>query len=204
MRRFCAVIGLLSAVAFAGSANAAATIDLVWATSGTANTSLATSSTAVLNVVLTNDVNNIGGSVSIDYNAVAAGAAVTLITNNPNGMALNFLPIILGPTVDTANVIESFNAAALPPYVGTGLAGGQSYLMGTITFHQTGASGGSIDVVLGINDSIAAGTGAGTLPASQVTLGSATITAPEPGTIALSAVAMLALFGVHRTGRRNQ
>jgi len=206
MRRLCAVIGFLSVVAIAGSANAAATVDLVWDASGTTTTTLATSSTAVLNLVLTNDVLNVGGSVTVDYSDVSGSATVTNIVNNAGEtlLMLNYLPVALDMAIDDGMKIESFAGGAIIGVLGTGLPGGQSYLLGTITFQKTGAAGGDINAVLGPLNSISSGTTGGVLPASQVALGTATINAPEPDTVALSIAAMLALFGVHRMGRRNR
>ena len=78
------VVGsLVALVGFASTANASATIDLLWAGGGS-NISIATSSSAVLNIVLMNTVLNNGASVSIDYSAANGNYSVVTLTNNPN------------------------------------------------------------------------------------------------------------------------
>ena len=131
-----------------------------------------------------------------------------------NGPTNDFLAINLGLPIDNTDpsaagtrpgesFLEGFNAAAIPPYLGTGLPAGQSYLLGTITFHKDGPGVVlPIEAVLLINDGISLGTGAGTLPLSQVSLGSATLNnVPEPGTVSLLA---LGLTGLALTSRRKK
>jgi len=181
-------------------AGASATVSLIWG-SGQTQATIASSSSTVLNIILTNDVANIGGSVSVDYSEAAVEFDVIEIINNPHAGTLPYLPLTLGPTSDMGGTIESFNAAALPPYVGSGLPGGQSDLLGTIRFHKARFGNGMYHIFayLGVNDSIAAGTGAGVLPPSQVTLGSVTAQLPEPATASLLA---LGLVGLAMASRR--
>ncbi len=117
MRIVSLITSLVTLIGFASSAGASATIDLIWSGGGS-NTTLATSSSAVLNIVLTNDVLNIGASVSVDYSAAAGELVVVGLFNNPNGGTSPFLPLTLGPTSDFGGTVESFNAAALPPTSG--------------------------------------------------------------------------------------
>ena len=68
------VSGLVALLGFAGSASASATIDLIWAATGTDTISgaQATSTDIVLNVVLTAGAgDSLGASLSVDYTALA-------------------------------------------------------------------------------------------------------------------------------------
>ena len=130
---------LSSAVAllgFAGAANASATIDLIWADTGTNEiTFMNTSSSITLQVILTAGPNgSIGAGVSVDYSAALGTLAVLGYASTPGGP----LPNQLGTTIDTGSRIENFNSVALPGFgLGIGLSAGQSHQLGTVTFHTS-------------------------------------------------------------------
>ena len=88
-----AVGSLVALIGFTSTAHATATIELLWATSGTTNTTLgAISSSAVLNLVYSNSEGSINVSVSVDYSDLLPAYSLSNFSNNPNGVALDFLP----------------------------------------------------------------------------------------------------------------
>jgi hypothetical protein len=138
---FAAAVGSgVALVGFAGAANASATIDLIWAHTGTNEIRGVNSSSAItLQVILTAGPNGSqGGIVSVDYSAASSALAVLGFASTPSGP----LPVDVESTNDTGSRIENLNSAALPPYVGTGLAAGQSHQLGTVTFHKNEVAGG--------------------------------------------------------------
>jgi hypothetical protein len=131
-----AAVGSVAAlVGFAGAANASATIDLIWADTGTNEISAVyTSSVTTLQVILTAGPNGSqGAGVSVDYSGVLPSISVTTFAATVGGP----LPLLLGTLSDTGSRVENVNSASLPPYVGTGLAAGQSHQLGTVTFHRS-------------------------------------------------------------------
>jgi len=183
-------------------ANATATIDLLWNVSGTTNTSVANiSSSAVLNIVYTNTESSVGASVSIDYIDLVGEYSVIQFTNNP-GIGDIPLRISFVDAVDTGSQVRSINASCLPnlfscPF-GDPLPAGQSYLLGTITFHKDTSNPGllSVSVFLGPGDSIAGGglTVCNQGDVAACTLGSATLgNVPEPTTGSLLALGLIGL-----------
>jgi hypothetical protein len=149
MRLIASVVAVGCAMAsfgIAGSARASATIDLIWADTGTNEVYLesgATPSELTLQVILTAGPNGSNGAgVSVDYSGLTDQQYVVRFSSTPGGP----LPIVLGMTADTGSRIENINSGAIPPSVGTGLAPGQSYQLGTVTFRASGnnwLSGGS-------------------------------------------------------------
>jgi len=145
-------------VGFASTAHANATIDVLWGGVDTTAT-IATSSSITLHIIYTNDQQNVGASISIDYSDAKPKYSVVSFVNNPNS-ALGILPLVLGSTTDDGQHVHGIQAAALPPYIGTGLSPGQSYLLGTMMFHKdNGSPGGpfTVRVILGATDSVAGG-----------------------------------------------
>jgi hypothetical protein len=138
---FAAALGSgVALVGFADAADASATIDLIWADTGTNGIHNVNSSSAItLQVILTAGPNGSqGGIVSVDYGAASNALAVLGYANTPGGP----LPLSLGTIIDTGSRIENLNSVALPPDVGSGLAAGQSHQLGTVTFHKNALASG--------------------------------------------------------------
>ena len=197
--------GLIALVGFAGTSGASATIDLLWAVSGTDTTSvLASDSNIVLEVWLTAGPNGSqGGGISVDYSLALAGLTVLGYASTPGGN----LPITLGVTSDTGSRVQNINSGALPPFLGAGLANGESHMLGTITFDSTGLGGvftltadanGPTDGVLDLGGNNISGT---------TTFNGATMNVapvPEPGTLSLLGMGLGGLYAVGRRSRRKR
>ncbi len=149
---FAAAAGsVVALVGFAGAANASATIDLIWADTGTDTISNVNTSLAItLQVILTAGPNGSqGGSVSIDYSAALGNLTVLGFANTPGGAAL---PFAFDRTTDTGSRIEGINAFCLP-IIGLFpcLAAGQSHQLGTVTFHKSRLLNGIFEIRSGAN-----------------------------------------------------
>ncbi len=136
---FAAVGSAVALVGFAGAASASATIDLIWADTGTDTISgVNTSSAITLQVILTAGPNgSAGAGVSVDYSAVLGTLAVLGYASTPSEGNDSPLPIQLGSPSNTGTRIENINSVAIPTGgIGTGLATGQSHQLGTVTFQS--------------------------------------------------------------------
>jgi hypothetical protein len=198
---------LVALAGFAGSANASATIDLFWNANGTDTiSSVAASSSIRLDVILTAGANgSAGGGVSIDYSElVASGDFVVTGFQSFQGVPL---PTFLIAPSDSGTTIDTLSAAAPAACVsGCGLTGGapgQSYLLGTVTFHNvTGVVGSfTVDSFLGGLDGISDGDWNPIAP----NLNSATVSSvPEPGTLSLLGMGLGGLYVVGRRSSRKR
>ena len=131
---FAAAVGSgVALAAFAGAANASATIDLIWGATGTDTLSELPSSTIRLKVFLTAGPNgSLGAGVSVDYSEVLGVFVVTQFANKLN---LVNLPLTLMPAIDTGSRVENINSTSWPEqHWGIGLPAGASVRLGTITF----------------------------------------------------------------------
>jgi hypothetical protein len=129
----------------AGAANAGATIDLIWADTGTNEMSdVELSSAVTLQVILTTGPNGSrGAGVSVDYSGVLSSLVVIGYMSTPGGG----LPIMLGTTSDTGSRVENINSASIPPHVGSGLpSAGQTHQLGTVTFRVSQLPSGTLEI----------------------------------------------------------
>ena len=152
MRKFfaAAVSSAVALVGFAGAANASATIDLIWADTGTNQIGgftnpLAQSASITLQVILRGSpAGAMGAGVSVDYRAAlppltVAGFASTLTPPYLMGK--------LGTTINTGGRIVNLNAMAAPfASTGIGLPPGLNAQLGTIMFHNGGSPTGMFEI----------------------------------------------------------
>jgi hypothetical protein len=197
--------GLIALAGFAGSSSASATIDLIWANSGTATTSVLASDTGiVLQVILTaGALGSTGAGVSVDYSSLCAGCIATF-SSTPSFPAL---PGLLGSTTNTGTVIENINSVA-SIFLGFGIgltAAGQTHQLGTITFSNIGAGAFSLqaavlgtDDVLDLNGDVISGT-------TTFNFGDINVApVPEPGTLSLLGMGLGGLYVVGRRSSRKR
>jgi len=207
MRKFFAVaLGSVVALAgFAGTANASATVDLIWLDLsagticlrpanrncprlGTTLSNLSVSDNITLLVLLTAGPNgSIGGSVSVDYTPTVPSYSVTGFRSF---LSKPFLTLALGTTSDIPPFIDQINAGAAPPAgAGVGLLNGQSAYLGTVSFKKDTVANGTFELKVGTNgpsglDGVADLNG--TDISATTTYNSAyLLNVPEPGALSL-------------------
>jgi hypothetical protein len=137
-------------VGFAGAANASASINLIWAATGTNQiggftSPLLLSSSIILRVILTGSpAGSIGSGVSVDYSGALPSLTVLSFASTPGAP---HLPGTLGTTTNTGGRIVNLNASAAP-FAGTGigLPPGFSAQIGTITFQNVGSPTGMFEI----------------------------------------------------------
>jgi hypothetical protein len=212
MRKFFAVaLGSVVALAgFAGTANASATVDLIWITTGggcfnqsrrdcpqigPTVSNVATSDLITMAVILTaGPAGSIGGGVTIDYSemtpfyAIDAFRSFTTDSSATPGVGRDFwLPLNLGNTTNSIPFIQNINSAA-GPQAGAGLGmppGGTAYL-GTVRFHKVSLVNGTFEIPPILTGSNQILDGVGNTISDTVTFRSAyTINVPEPGALSL-------------------
>ena len=190
---------LVAVLGFAGSANADATVDLLWGGVSSAITGPdGSSTTLVLAVVITAGASGVESfGLTVDYSSAAGKLAVIGYTNSANlGGGVPIFPLTLGLTADTGTSVTNINAGSLPvAFLGTGLFAGQSFLAGTITFHKA-AGVGTFSLTPGIlpasTDDII-GFGGGVISATTTFNGASITNIPEPGTVSLLGLGLGAL-----------
>jgi hypothetical protein len=212
MRKFFAVaLGSVVALAgFAGTANASATVDLIWIdntstpacmfpanrncprlgiTLGEEPDLIATSDNVTLLVLLTaGPLGSWGGGVSVNYGEALPSYSVTGFKSVKTTQPTQMLNIFVGTTTDQPPYIDNVNAAAQPGLgLGLGLSPGQSAYLGTVMFHKELVVNGTFEIMVGTDgpgntDGILDGIGGDANP----TLNSAyLVNVPEPGALSL-------------------
>jgi hypothetical protein len=230
MRKFFAVaMGSLVALAgFAGTANASATVDLIWIDVSTVDTagnpiclkaakrncpqlgstitSVASSDSIALLVQFTAGPGGlVGGGVSVDYSLMTgAGTPDMSVTGFQSFTTTKpgaYFPQNLGVTSVIGTFVDNINSSA-SPFLGFGLglpAGATAYI-GTVTFHETNLVNGTFDVTVGATGPT---DGLGNLGYVDITAAStfnnaAVINVPEPGALSLL---VMGLGGMLLAGR---
>ena len=205
---FSAAAGSVAAlVGFAGAANASATIDLIWADTGTNMISsvISSSSSITLQVILTAGPDGSqgaggsqGASVSVDYGAALGKLVVIGFASTPSEGFDSQLPFAFETPINIGSRIENISSLSSPPDMGTGLAAGESWMLGTVTFHKSALLIGTFEIQ---SDADGAGDGvldlAGNLITAETTFNPASLNnIPEPGGLTLlgSGIAVLALL----------
>jgi hypothetical protein len=197
------VSGVIALVGLSGTANASATVDLIWQSTGTGTISgLSVSDSITLDVVITAGLlGSNGGQVSIDYSAaVASGAlSVTGFSNTLDGYWF-FSPN--GPATDPGDdIIHSINVGSICGSFGSCLADGESQRIGTVTFNVDALTGGTIAIVAGL---FSAGDAVGTANppplSADPSFNNGVAIVPEPGTLSLLG---MGLGGLYMVGRRS-
>ena len=194
---------MVALAGFAGAANASATIDLIWADTGTNQISnVNTSSAITLRVILTAGPDGSwGAGVSVDYSAALGKLTVLGFASTPSEGNDSPMPIMVGTTSDTGSRIENINSLGLPPLGrGTGLSAGQSHQLGTVTFHKSALLIDTFEITVDVNgptDDVL--NFFGDVINATTTFNSAfLINVPEPGALSML---ILGLGGLSLAGR---
>jgi len=144
MRRILAAAasGLAVLAGCAGVAAAGATIDLIWDANGTTvidDTSRPEVGSYLvrLNVIMTTGPEGSqGAGVSVDFSSIGAPAALFLTSNTPSVGDDSPLPLAYFYVQTNPSRVEMINSICLCYLgIGTGLPGGQSQQLGTVTFN---------------------------------------------------------------------
>jgi hypothetical protein len=228
MRKFFAIaMGSLVALAgFAGTANASATVDLIWIDVSTTDTAgnpvclkaakrncpqlgtttssvAASDEIALLVQVTAGPEGMVGGSVSVDYGELMSTFSVSgfqsFLTTKPGF----YWPAGLGVATNIPPLIDGLNATALPfltPSVGLGLPAGSTAYLGTVTFHEDILNNGTFNLDVGAFGPFDAlgDLGYNDITSTTTFNPAAVVNVPEPGALSLL---VMGLGGMLLAGR---
>jgi len=204
---------VMALAGFAGAAHASATIDLIWDATGTEeiNDDVDEIVAPTLNVILkAGPAGSQGAAVSVDFSGIADKLQSIGYANSIPGGSDTPLPIALNTPLLNGSRVELINAFCFCDFdIGTGLAAGESYQLGTVTFgfvdldDPRRPTDGVYEVWSDVefaSDGVLDGD-ANVIPEEQLTFNTAFLTIPEPAGLASleAGIALLALL--HRRRR---
>jgi hypothetical protein len=149
---FLMITGAVALAGFASMANASATVDLIWQSTGSDTigdvTSVRSSSEITFEVVLTAGPNGVSSAgLTIDYSdGLAAGTTELVTFACIPGTAL---PICLHDGIDSGSQINTMTVVDL----GIGLVANASQTIGTVTFRKVANPEGTFEFAIGVVDS---------------------------------------------------
>ena len=158
---------VVALVGFAGTANASATVDLIWIDKtdtactddgrrdcprlGATISSVAVRSDNItLAVILTAGPGGIlAGGVSVDYNEFLPTISVVGFQSLTTKIPFWYLPATIPTTTKQSPFIDNINAHAV--FLGIGLPSGVSAYLGTVSFHKDATVNGIFEISVGTN-----------------------------------------------------
>jgi hypothetical protein len=202
MRKFLAVAmgSMLAFVGFAGAANAGATVELIWASTGTDTIEdVAIGSEITADIVLTagpEGVSSVG--LSVDYSAAGSAGSVEFARS----ACLGGIPgsICFSDGIDTGSQLVGMSAGAF----GAGLTDGNTVSVGTVTFLKIANPDGTFSFPVGVlvtGDDIFDSDGLNINDVSEF-FPAQLINVPEPGAISMLAMGLGGMLLAGR-GRRS-
>jgi hypothetical protein len=152
---FVLTVAAAGLVLASSAAQATPTLSIIWQSTGTATlVSPTASATIVADIVIATNTLTVRGifiSIEFDVSELQAISASELQVVNLPGFGREFRPLASGTSIDNTNgLVENFDQQTLS----SGMFGGQTRTLGSVTFHVVGAanSSGDIDVIVSLQN----------------------------------------------------